>query len=147
MAVLTKSNIFGVIREDTEGVLKDLTAGSQFLKMREGFSFSGSVETIATDELVGGDIGASKSFISKEAPSGSVPLYLKHSGVEAQLPEYLELVTACMGEDAIINATEYTSLAGTTVSKIVVSDGTQFAIGQALLIKDQFAIVVLRESF
>ena len=81
------------------------SAGSEFTVLREGFSFESGVESLDSDELVN-DIGASKSFIAKETPSGSVPKYFKHSGVEGQAPDYALMIKSAMGSQTD-NATEY----------------------------------------
>ena len=80
MAEITRSSVLGIIEEDTEGTLKDLTGGAQFIPLREGFVFQGATETIDSDELVAGDIGASKSFVTKEVPTATLPMYLRAWG-------------------------------------------------------------------
>jgi len=140
---VSKSQIVGVIEETTEGVLKELSAGSQFIEVREGASIQGAVETLDSDILVAGSIGASKSYISKEAPTGSFPKYLKHSGVEGQAPQYSILLESAMGEMEV-NATEYSvttgSAAGTSAARAALKMATNqednFKKGQAVLIKD-----------
>ena len=143
MAYVSKSQIVGFIKEDTEGVLKDLAAGTDFAKMREGASISGAVETISSDELVAGSIGASKSFVVKEVPTGSFPKYLKHSGIEGQKPEAAILIESCMG-DEVVNATEYSTTTGSSAGsataraslEMATNQEDNFVVGQGLLIKD-----------
>jgi hypothetical protein len=139
---VSKSQIVGLIKEDTEGVLKDLTAGSQFMEVREGTAISGAVETIDSDVLVAGSIGASKSFVTREAPTGSFPKYLKH-GTEGVAPEYSILVESAMGA-VTVNSTEYAVTAGssagtaTTRASLEMAGNNEdnFVKGQAVLIKD-----------
>ena len=139
MAFQTKSSVFALIKEDTEGTLKYPTSGADFTVLREGFSFEGSVETIDSDELVN-DIGASKAFLSKETPSGSIPRYFKHSGVEGQAPDYGVFVESCLGTETI--HAEGTTDAGSTAgdasaaSVVKMTDTSGMTLGQALMYKD-----------
>jgi hypothetical protein len=142
MAELTKSNVMAFKEEVSEGTLIDIATGSEFVPLRDGFAFAGAVETIDSDELVAGDIGASKSFVTKEAPTGSYPKYLKHSGVEGQAPEYSILIKSAMGSQ-VDNATEYSTTAGSVAGTDSIraslemgGDEDNFAIGQGTLIKD-----------
>jgi len=142
MAEQTKSSVIGIKEETTEGELIDLAAGSEFTAIREGFSVQGAVETVDSDELVN-DIGASASFVTKEVPTSSISKYLKHSGVEGQAPDYATLVKSAMGSQ-VDNATEYNTVAGSTagtsvaagVIKVDIGEGSSFARGQAMLVKD-----------
>lgn len=140
---ITKSQIIGVIEEDTEGTLKDLTAGSQFIEMRAGAAITGAVESIDSDVLKAGSKAGSKSFVVREAPTGSLPYYLKHSGVEGQAPNYSILMESAIGEMEV-NGTEYGvaagSAAGTSSVRASLEMGSNqednFKVGQAVLIKD-----------
>jgi hypothetical protein len=131
-----------MIKEDTEGVLKELTAGSQFIEVREGAAISGAVETIDSDVLVAGSIGASKSFVTREAPTGSFPKYLKH-GTEGVAPEYAILIESAMGA-VTVNSTEYSVTAGSNAGSATARASLEMAAdaednfvkGQAILIKD-----------
>ena len=137
MAVITRSNVAGVIVEDTEGTLKDLTAGSQFFALREGGSLVGGFNTLESDALVAGDIGPSKSFVADETPTGTINLYFKHSGVEGQEPEHGPFYHALMG-DKDVSATEYDTVSGstTTVLNVDTGEGAQYLVGQGVLVKD-----------
>lgn len=143
MAFVSRSQIIGFIKEDVDGELKELTAGSDFVKMRSGGSLTGAVETIQSDELTAGSIGASKSYVTKEVPTGSFPKYLKHSGVEGQAPQGSILIESCMGS-LTENATEYStngsSSAGDVSNRAYLDMGSDqednFVNGQAVLIKD-----------
>ena len=72
MAEIIRSAVFAVKEETTEGVLVS-PAGADFIPLREGFTFAGNVESVSSNELVN-DIGQSKSFVSKETPSASIPI-------------------------------------------------------------------------
>lgn len=142
MALQTKSAVFAIKEESTEGSLIQPDLGSQFTVLRDGFSFSSSVESLSSDELVN-DIGASKSFLAKETPSASIPKYFKHSGVEGQEPDYGLLIKSAMGASSV-NATEYNTIVGSTagtssargIVKVDSGEGVNFSKGEALLIKD-----------
>ena len=139
----TRSSVMGFIKETTEGELKELAVGSDFVPLREGFSFEGAIENITSDELINGDFGAAKSFITKETPTASFPKYIKHSGVEGQAPSYGLLIESAMGS-AVVNSTEYAVAAGSdagsasATAKLAMTGDQEdtFAIGQAVLIKD-----------
>jgi len=154
MASPTRTNLMALKEEVTEGVLIDITAGSEFVPLREGFSFAGEVETLDTDELVAGDIGASKSFISKEVPAASFAKYLKHSGVEGQAPEYSILLKAALGAQTD-NAVEFSVTAGSSAGtsavraslKMAGDDEDNFSVGQAVLIKDSVNGFNIRNVF
>ncbi len=139
---VSKSQIIGMIKEDTEGVLKELSAGSQFVEVREGAAISGAVETIDSDVLVAGSIGASKSYVVREAPTGTFPKYLKH-GTEGVAPEYAILIESAMGTMET-NETEYSVAAGSAAGSASVRASLEMGSnqednydkGQAVLIKD-----------
>jgi len=106
MAFATRSSVFAFVREVTEGE-PELPADSDFTVVREGASFAGAVNTVTSDELRN-SIGASKAFVTSQAPTASIPKYLKPSGVEGQAPDYGILVEACLGA-VDVNGTEYTT--------------------------------------
>lgn len=142
MAKQTRSAVFAIKVESTEGTYVDPGAATDFTVLREGFSFQGSVETIQSDELVN-DIGASESLVTRESPAASIPKYMKHSGTEGQAPDYSLLIKSAFGSQTT-NATEYDTVASSTAGTSAVAavlnvdtgEGAQFAKGQAVLIKD-----------
>lgn len=141
MAFTTRSFVYAFVKEDTEGVLKNPTA-AEFTAVREGTSLTGAVETTVSDE-VRNSIGASKSFVTKEAPTGSISKYLKTSGIEGQAPDYSVLIESGIGT-VEENATEYLTDTGSTAGdsstraniKVVSGEEQFFSKGQGLLIKD-----------
>lgn len=135
MAEITKSNVLSMMQETTEGTLKAEDSGADFIPLRAGYSMSGAFNSVDSDELVAGDLGASKSFTADEVPTASIPFYLRGSGVEGQEPEIGKLFHGVMGEKSAA-ATEYALLAGSTVSILKVASGDNFKVGQAVLIKD-----------
>lgn len=141
MALVTRSAVFALRRETTEGELISPSAGAQFTVLREGFSFSPDVESVTSDELTN-DIGASKSFTTKQIPSATIPKYYKHSGVEGQEPDWGLMLESALGTSTT-NATEYdvvsaTAGSSTAAATITVDtgEGAFFSEGQGLLIKD-----------
>lgn len=142
MASQTKSSVFAIKKETTEGELIQPTSGSEFTALRDGFAFESGVETVDSDELVN-DIGASKGFLSKETPTGSIPKYFKHSGIEGQSPDYGLMIESAIGSETV-NSTEYDTVAGSTAGdsstaaalNLDTGEGAAIAAGQAFLIKD-----------
>ena len=141
MAFSTKSKVYAFVKEVTEGVLVD-PAATDFTAAREGTSLAPAVETTTSDEIRN-SIGASKSFVTKEAPTGSVPKYVKTSGTAGVKPDDAILAESCIGS-VIENGTEYFTVAGSFAGDddnrayIAVADGegANFRVGQSLLIKD-----------
>ena len=143
MAFSSKSKVIAVKKETTEGTLID-PASADFIYVRADSSLTSGVETTQSDE-VRNTLGASKAFVTKEAPTGSINLYLKTSGTEGVAPESAPLFEACLG-GVETHATEVNTAAGSTAGTsaaravIKVADGDistgEFKVGQALLIKD-----------
>lgn len=139
MAFATRSSVFAFVKEVTEGE-PELPASSDFTVVREGASFAGAVNTVTSDELRN-SIGASKAFVTSQAPTASIPKYFKPSGVEGQAPDYGILIEACLGE-VDVNGTELVTTAGSTAGSVTapaivkVASTVTFRVGQGLLIKD-----------
>jgi hypothetical protein len=141
MAYATRSAIFAFVPESVEGTPVD-PASNNFTVVREGATISGAMNTVSSDELRN-SIGASKAFATSQAPTGSIPKYLKPSGVAGQAPDYGILIQSCLG-GVDVNSTEYStaasSTAGTTSAraKLKVTAGVEanYQAGQGLLIKD-----------
>lgn len=141
-AEISRSAVFAIRAESTSSSLIDISAGTQFIPLREGYSFSGALESVDTDELQD-SIGRTKSFVTKESPTASIPLYFRHSGTEGQAPEFGPLLKAAFGSETV-NSTEYDTVAGSTAgtasaaATVVVDsgEGANYSVGQALLIKD-----------
>lgn len=140
MAFASRSSIFAFVEEVTEGTPVDPGAGD-FTVVREGAQLTGAVNTVTSDELRN-SIGASKAFVTSQAPTGSIPKYFKPSGTEGVAPDYGILIKACLGAEDV-NGTEYTtnasSTAGTSAARAILkvtNASTNFQKGQAVLIKD-----------
>lgn len=142
MAEIVKASVFAVKEETTDGELIAPTAGAEFIPLREGFSQEASFETLESDELVN-SIGAAEPAQGKETPSGVHPIYLKHSEVEGQEPEYGIMIESLMGGKTV-NAVEFsttgTSGAGSLAARAFLEMGSDeednFVFGQGVLIKD-----------
>ncbi len=141
MAYASRSSVFAFVREVTEGTPVD-PAATDFTVVREGAILTGAVNTVTSDELRN-SIGASKAFVTSQAPTGSIPKYFKPSGTEGVEPDYGILIESCLGA-VDVNTTEYTtaaaSTAGTSVAranlKVTAGVEANFQKGQAVLIKD-----------
>lgn len=141
MAFVTRNAVLALIKEDVEGQLKEPQAGTDFTVLNEGFSVEGTLETVESVELIA-DIGNSKSFSTKEAPTASVPKYFKHSGIEGQAPDYGVLIESSMGEE-IVAGVEYSTIAGSEAGdastqaflQMDTGEAAFFSQGQTVLIK------------
>lgn len=142
MAEQQRASIAAIKEETTVGTPVLPSAGSDYIPLRSGgFSIEPGIEEIESDELVN-SIGAAKSSLGKETPSGSHNVYLKHSETEGTAPEYALLLKSAMG--SLTNKSEFDTIAGSTagtssargVVKVDSGEGTNYSVGQALLIKD-----------
>ena len=136
MAIATRSSLLAIKQETTEGTPVAPSANTDFIRMQDDADFTLAKETLQSTEL-NGSLGSSKSISGIDSPTASFSHYLKHSGVEGQEPGYgLLLEMAFGGKD--VEAVEYDTVAGSTVSAINVDtgEGASFIRGQALLIKD-----------
>jgi hypothetical protein len=134
---LQRATVFALKKEVSAGDYLPPSAGSDFVPLRPGNTLNFAPEQLESDELLN-DIGAAKSFVGKEAVSGSHSAYLRHSGVEGQEPELGVLYESIMGTKAVAGS-EFAAVAGSTTTVVKVADGTQFVVGQSLLIKDASA--------
>ena len=136
MANSQRATIFAIKEETTVGVPVLPTAGSDFIPLRAGFTVTANVEELTSDELVN-DIGATKGAVGKESPTGSHPIYLKHSETEGVAPEYGLLIESCLGAKSTA-AAEFDTVAGSTTSVLNVGagEGATFEVGEAVLVKE-----------
>lgn len=142
MAKQTRSSVFAFKKESTEGSYIAPSSATDFTVLRQGFSFESAVQTVTSDELVN-DIGATESLVTRESPTGKIPKYFKHSGVEGQAPDYGLFLESALGL-VTVNATQYNTASGSTAGTastagtVVVGsgNGANFYKGQAILLKD-----------
>jgi len=135
MASQTKNSVMAIVREVTEGT-PVAPSGTSYIALQDGFSVEGTFETLENAELTG-SIGKAKSIQGFESPTASLNHYIRHSGVEGQEPNFGLLMEAALGAKAVA-ATQYDTVAGSTVSvvKVDTGEGVNFQRGQGLLIKD-----------
>jgi hypothetical protein len=133
---LTRASVFAIKEESTVGEYLPPSSGTDYVALRPGNTISFEPEALDSDELLN-DIGAAKSFVGKEAVSGSHPAYLRHSGVEGQEPQLGLLWESLLGTKNVI-AVEHDTIGGSTINviKVGVGEGALHPAGSALLIKD-----------
>ena len=112
------------------------SSGGQYIAVNDGFEITGNRETLESAELKD-SLGKGAPVSGSEAPSVSIPFYLRHSGVEGTAPMMDEIYTAAFGAESIED-TEYNTVASSTVSvvKLDSGEGANKERGEALLIKD-----------
>lgn len=131
-----RASVRGIVKEVTAGTLVAPSAGSEFVPLRPGKSFSSTPEKLESDELIN-DIGASKSSVGKETIELGHPAYFKSSEVVATAPDADYLYEAALGGKSVAS-TEYDTIAAstTTLIKVGAAEGATFEVGEALMIKD-----------
>lgn len=136
MAVITtKSTVLATKKETTEGTPVLPTSGTDFIPPVEFPEISPEIELLENNELRG-SIGAAKGIAGIEAPTASFGLYLKHSGVEGQAPNYGEILEGVFGSTSV-QATERSTTAASTTSVVKLgAGGSDYARGKAILLKD-----------
>lgn len=136
MAIATKASVLAIVPEVTEGTPVAPASATDYIAIQPDAAMTPAFESLTNDELRA-SIGATKPILGLETPSFTMSHYLRHSGVEGQEPGYGELLKACLGA-VTVNATEYDTVASSTVSLIKVGsgEGANFRVGQPLLIKD-----------
>lgn len=136
MAEVQRATVMALVEETTAGTLKSPSAAGEFIPLRAGFAPQSAVEELESDELLN-DIGASEPTIGKETPTGTHPIYLKHSETEGQAPEYGIMIKSALGGISTAGA-EYDTVSGstTTVVNVDSGEGATFEEGEAVLVKD-----------
>lgn len=135
-SIQTRNSVLAIKKEVTEGVPVKPAAATDYVALQDDFTMAPNVATLENAELRG-SIGAAKSILGAEAPSASLSAYLRASGVEGQEPNYGLILEAALGAKSVA-ATEYDTIAGSTISalKVGAGEGAQFERGEAVLIKD-----------
>jgi hypothetical protein len=135
MAEIQRASVFAIKEESVAGSLESPSAGADFIPLRSGFTLEPGLEELDSDELVN-SIGASKSTVGKESPTGAHNAYLKHSESEGVAPEYGLLIESSLGGKDVL-ASEKSTTAGSTASAIELgAGGADYRVGHAVLIKD-----------
>lgn len=136
MAESTRTSVMAIKEESSVGTLIQPTAATNFIPLRAGFSMTPAVEELSSDELLSGSLGMAKSFAGRENPTGSHPIYFKHSQVEGTAPNWGLLIKSALGSESVATV-EYLTTAASTVSLLkMASGGSSFSKGQAVLVKD-----------
>lgn len=137
MAIKSRNTVGALKQEVTAGTLIAPAAGTDFIPLQDGeFEMAPNFNQLENNELRG-SIGSAKPILGLEEPEGSVSVYLKHSGVEGQEPQYGELIHSAFGAKEV-NGTQYTTAAGSTTAivNVGVGNGANFSRGEAVLVKD-----------
>lgn len=136
MAIQSRSSVLAVKVESTEGTPVIPAAATDFTALQDDADMEAAFESLDSAE-VKSSIGRSKSIIGAENPTFSFSHYLRHSGVEGQAPDFRHFLKGAFGAE-VVNATEYNTVASSTVSviKVDTGEGANFRRGQILLIKD-----------
>ena len=135
-SIQTRNSVLAIKKETSEGVPQKPTAAADYVALQDDFQMQGGFNLLDSAELKA-SIGTAKSIIGGEAPTASFSHYLRASGVEGQAPNYGLLLEASLGATSVA-ATEYDTVAGSTVNalKVGAGEGAQFERGEAVLIKD-----------
>ena len=134
--IQTRSSALALKLEVTEGVWERPTLATDFTALQPDFAMSPNTEVINSEELTG-SIGAAKSFQGLETPTVSFSHYLRGSGVSGSPPDYNVLLHALFGIEKIgALGSARTINTGSTVSNFVVNDGTQFNVGEAMMVRN-----------
>lgn len=135
-AIQTRNSLLAVTVETTEGTPVAPSAGTDFTALQDDFDMSPEFETLENAELKS-SLGSAKPIQGFENPTFSFSHYLRHSGTEGAAPDFNELLKGAYGNEEV-NATEYDTVGGSTVSAIEVDagEGVNFSRGEFLLVKD-----------
>ena len=131
----TKATVVAVVKETTEGTLKLPSSGADFVPIQPDVSITPNIESLENEEIRA-SIGQSKPIQGLESPEASFSLYVKHSGVEGQAPNYGELLEACWGSVATQSTERTTTTSSTTTVVKLGAGGSDYARGKAILLKD-----------
>ena len=135
-AIQTRNSVLAVTVESSENVPVEPSASGDFIPLQDDAAMAAEFETLENAEIKA-SLAPSKPIQGFENPTFSFSAYLKHSGVEGTAPQTNELIKASFGSEEV-NATEYDTIAASTVSvvKVDAGEGAQFKKGEALLLKD-----------
>jgi len=142
MAETTRTSRLALVAESTRGTAVEPSSANDYTALQDDVDLSPSFDELENAEL-SGSIGQKQTTLGLERPEMSFSHYMRHSGVEGQAPDYNLLLKSLFGTETV-NGTEYDTIAGSTagtstaraVIKVDSGEGSNFARGQALLIKD-----------
>lgn len=135
-SIQTRSSVFAIVKETTEGTLKEATGATQFLAIQDDLTLAPNFNLLENAELKA-SIGRAKSITGSEAPTSNFSHYIRHSSVEGVPPSYGVVLEACLGGTSTAS-TEYNTVAASTTSviKVDTGEGATYERGELLLIKD-----------
>jgi hypothetical protein len=134
--IITKSTVFYVVEETTEGTPVWPTSGGQAVAIQPDISMAPNFDNLENEEFKS-SIGKSQSVVGAENPTFSMSHYLKGSGSVATAPQYDLLLKSFFGSTAT-RSTERDTVSGstTTVLNVDTGEGAEFGKGHCKLIKD-----------
>lgn len=142
MAEVTRKSVMAVKKEVTVGTPLMPTSGADFVALQDDVSMKPSFDKIDNNELAS-SVGLKPAILGIENPEFSFSHYIRHSGVEATDPSFMEFMESGFGLKVAASA-EFDTVAGSTagsasvaaVVNVDVGEGASFQKGKALLIKD-----------
>jgi len=137
IGINTKSTIAYFKHETTPGTAVLPTSDTDgYFAVSEGPSVDSSKEVLDSD-LISEYIGRAKGQHGLQEASGGCSFEWRHSGTEGTAPDFDAIVETALG-GTTVNATEYDTVAAstTTVINVDTGEGSNFEVGQFLLVKD-----------
>lgn len=137
MAEKSRSTVCALVEETVSGTIEVPATGTAYVPLEEGaYSITPTFDLIENKEIKA-SIAKSKPILGIESVEGALDLYLKHSGVEGQAPNYSPILKSAFGA-VEVNATQYLTGSGSTVQIVnaAAGSGSNFSRGEAILVKD-----------
>ena len=136
MSIQSRNSVLAIMPEVTESTPVVPAGATDFIALQDDFSMEPAFENLENSELKS-SLGSAKSIVGLEGPTASFSHYLRHSGVNAQAPNYNELLKTAFGNESA-SAAEYNTVAASTTSviKVDAGEGASYERGEALRIQD-----------
>lgn len=141
MVELTRKSVLFLKAEVTPGTPVLPTVATDAVALQDGFTLEPAFEQLTNDE-VKSSIGAAAPILGIEEPNLSMDHYIRHSGVEAQAPNFDLLLHSSIGgkkiratERDVVSATAGTASADATIT-VDTGEGAEWERGDTALIKD-----------
>lgn len=134
--ISTRQSVLGLKVETTEGTPVMPAAATDFIALHDDFDISPEFDNLENAEIHG-SIGKAKTIRGAENPKASVPIYLRHSGVEGTAPNYGNLLKAAFGASST-QSTERATVSSSTTALLKVNTGigADYERGELVLVKD-----------
>lgn len=134
--IQNRTSVLAVTVESTEGTPVVPSGASNFLALQDDFTMTPNFDTLENAELKS-SLAPGKAIQGLENPSATGSHYLRASGTVATAPDYSEILQAAFGTESI-RSTERDTVSSSTTSVIKVDsgEGSEFARGDLLLVKD-----------